>query len=92
MRRDKSQSMSRTAYRHPAVTGGAFVSAAFLAALLASPTAASAVPLKRPNGTNAFTSDITVYAHWERIFAAVNNWDSLNYFKHFIDILAYKVI
>ena len=27
-----------------------------------------------------------------RIFAAVNNWDSLNYFKHFIDILAYKVI
>lgn len=46
MRRDKSQSLLRTAYRHPAVTGGAFVSAAFLAALLASTTAASAVPLK----------------------------------------------
>lgn len=29
---------------------------------------------------------------FSRIFAAVNNWDSLNYFKHFIDILAYKVI
>ena len=26
------------------------------------------------------------------LFAAVNNLDSLNYFKHFIDILAYKVI
>ena len=52
MRRDKSQSLPRTVYRHPAVTGGAFVSAAFLAALLASPTAASAVPLK-PAGNTA---------------------------------------
>lgn len=51
MRRDKSQSLPRTAYRHPAVTGGAFVSAAFLAALLASPTAASAVPLKPASNT-----------------------------------------
>lgn len=52
MRRDKSQSLPRTAYRHPAVTGGAFVSAAFLAALLASPTAASAVPLKPAGNTS----------------------------------------
>lgn len=26
------------------------------------------------------------------LFAAVNNFDNLNYFKHFIDILAYKVL
>lgn len=31
MRRDKSQSLPRTAYRHPAVTGGAFVSVSIFA-------------------------------------------------------------
>lgn len=89
MRRDKSQSLPRTAYRHPAVTGGAFVSAAFLAALLASPTAASAVPLKpagntanlvlvcRFNGDSSDTYNSTSMTPsktwWQSLMNAVNN-------------------
>lgn len=100
MRRDKSQSLPRTAYRHPAVTGGAFVSAAFLAALLASPTAASAVPLKpagntanlvlvcRFNGDSSDTYNSTSMTPsktwWESLMNAFNAEDSTGEFKRYV--------
>lgn len=100
MRRDKSQSLPRTAYRHPAVTGGAFVSAAFLAALLASPTAASAVPLKpagntanlvlvcRFNGDSSDTYNATSMTPsktwWQSLMNAFNADDSTGEFKRYV--------
>lgn len=100
MRRDKSQSLPRTAYRHPAVTGGAFVSAAFLAALLASPTAASAVPLKpagntsnlvlvcRFNGDSSDTYNATSMTPsktwWQSLMNAFNAEDSTGEFKRYV--------
>lgn len=100
MRRDKSQSLPRTAYRHPAVTGGAFVSAAFLAALLASPTAASAVPLKpagnttnlvlvcRFNGDSSDTYNSTSMTPsktwWQSLMNAFNAEDSTGEFKRYV--------
>lgn len=100
MRRDKSQSLPRTAYRHPAVTGGAFVSAAFLAALLASPTAASAVPLKpagntanlvlvcRFNGDSSDTYNSTSMTPsktwWQSLMNAFNADDSTGEFKRYV--------
>ena len=100
MRRDKSQSLPRTACRHPAVTGGAFVSAAFLAALLASPTAASAVPLKpagntanlvlvcRFNGDSSDTYNATSMTPsktwWQSLMNAFNADDSTGEFKRYV--------
>lgn len=100
MRRDKSQSLPRTAYRHPAVTGGAFVSAAFLTALLASPTAASAVPLKpagntsnlvlvcRFNGDSSDTYNATSMTPsktwWQSLMNAFNAEDSTGEFKRYV--------
>ena len=100
MRRDKFQSLPRTAYRHPAVTGGAFVSAAFLAALLASPTAASAVPRKpagntanlvlvcRFNGDSSDTYNSTSMTPsktwWQSLMNAFNAEDSTGEFKRYV--------
>lgn len=100
MRRDKSQSLPRTAYRHPAVTGGAFVSTAFLAALLASPTAASGVPLKpagntanlvlvcRFNGDSSDTYNSTSMTPsktwWQSLMNAFNAEDSTGEFKRYV--------
>ena len=100
MRRDKSQSLPRTAYRHPAVTGGAFVSAAFFAALLASPTAASALPLKpagntanlvlvcRFNGDSSDTYNATSMTPsktwWQSLMNAFNAEDSTGEFKRYV--------
>ena len=100
MRRDKSQSLPRTAYRYPAVTGGAFVSVAFLTALLASPTAASAVPLKpagntanlvlvcRFNGDSSDTYNSTSMTPsktwWQSLMNAFNADDSTGEFKRYV--------